>query len=62
MKTYSIRIIPIINEETRTGGRNDAPFHISLTTDNIDWTMGQWGRNRPPFNYEILEVKDAQDN
>jgi hypothetical protein len=58
LKTYSIQIIPT----TDTMGRGDAPFHISLTTNDIEYSMEQWGRNRPPFSYKILEVKDEKDD
>jgi hypothetical protein len=62
MKTYSIRITPIVNEETSIMGRGDAPFHISLDTNDIERSMEQWGRNRRPFKYEILEELNAQDD
>ncbi len=46
MKTkYKILIIPVEGE-----------LHtIELETDNIEWSMKQYARNRKPFTYEIVE-------
>ena len=54
MKTYKIEITPL----TETMGREDAPYNIELTTDNIEWSMEQYQRNRDAFNWEILEVNE----
>mgnify|MGYP000123441822 CR=1 FL=1 len=46
MKTkYKILITPV----------DDKPYTITLDTDNIEWSMKQYSRNREPFTYEILE-------
>ena len=42
---YKILIIPAEGE-----------LHtIELKTDNIEWSMKQYARNRKPFTYEIVE-------
>tara|TARA_B100000768_G_C11283277_1_gene380064 strand:- start:4851 stop:5006 length:156 start_codon:yes stop_codon:yes gene_type:complete len=28
--------------------------HIKLNTDNIEWSMEQYQRNREPFNWKIV--------
>lgn len=54
MKTYKIEITPL----TETSGRQDAPYTIELTTDDINWSMKQYQRNREAFDWEILEVNE----
>jgi len=54
MKTYKIEIKPLTN----TMGRQDAPYVIELTTDDINWSMKQYQRNRDVFEWEILEVNE----
>ena len=54
MKTYKIEITPL----TGTSGRQDAPYTIEITTDDINWSMEQYQRNREAFDWEILEVND----
>ena len=54
MKTYKIEIKPL----TKTMGRQDAPYVIELTTDDINWSMKQYQRNRDVFEWEILEVNE----
>ena len=54
MKTYKIEITPL----TETMGRGDAPYIIELTTDNVNWSMEQYQRNREAFSWEILEVNE----
>ena len=54
MKTYKIEIKPL----TKTMGRQDAPYTIELTTDDINWSMKQYQRNREVFEWEILEVNE----
>ena len=39
-------------------GRQDAPYVIELTTDDINWSMKQYQRNRDVFEWEILEVNE----
>lgn len=56
MKRYKILITPL----TKTGGRGDAPYTIELTTDNIDWSIEQYQRNRDVFSWEILEVNEYE--
>ena len=31
---------------------------ITLNTDDLAWSMNQYQRNRQPFTWELLEVKD----
>ena len=31
------------------------PYTITLKTDNIEWSMQQYARNRAPFTFEIIE-------
>jgi hypothetical protein len=57
MKTYKIKITPNLAIE-KTYGREDAPYTIELTTDNIEWSMEQYQRNRRALNWEILEVNE----
>lgn len=54
MKTYKIEITPL----TKTSGREDAPYIIELTTDDVNWSMEQYQRNRAAFSWEILEVNE----
>ena len=54
MKTYKIEITPL----TETMGRQDAPYIIEITTDDINWSMEQYQRNREAFSWEILEVNE----
>lgn len=54
MKTYKIEITPL----TETMGRGDAPYTIEITTDDINWSMEQYQRNREAFDWEILEVNE----
>ena len=54
MKTYKIEITPL----TETMGRQDAPYTIDITTDDINWSMEQYQRNREAFSGEILEVNE----
>ena len=54
MNTYKIEITPL----TETMGRQDAPYTIEITTDDINWSMEQYQRNREAFDWEILEVNE----
>jgi len=48
--TYKILIKPF--EELQE-------YQVILDTDNIEYTMDQYQRNRPPFNWEIIETAVA---
>ena len=52
-KTYLIEIMYHENHNTDV---------VTLTTDNINWSMKQYQRNRKPFAWEILEWKDEREN
>ena len=54
MKTYKIEITPL----TETMGREDAPYTIEIESDNINWSMEQYQRNRAAFTWEIKEVNE----
>jgi hypothetical protein len=51
-KTYLIEIMYHENHNTDV---------ITLTTDNINWSMTQYQRNRKPFAWEILDWKQEID-
>lgn len=44
-KTYKIRIQEY----------GSVSYDIELTTDDIEWSMDQYQRNRKPFTWEIIE-------
>ena len=54
MKTYKIEITPL----TKTMGREDAPYTIEIKSDDINWSMEQYQRNRAAFTWEIKEVNE----
>ena len=54
MTKHIIEITPIVTDETRTGGRNDSPYMTTIETDDIEWSMGQYQRNRTPFSWKIV--------
>ena len=54
MTKYIIEITPIVTEQNRTGGRNDSPYMTTIETDNIEWSMEQYQRNRQPFSWKIV--------
>lgn len=57
MKTYKIEIKP--NKiETENSIIIERPYTIELTTDDIEWSMEQYQRNREAFSWEILEVNE----
>ena len=33
---------------------DDKPYTIEIQTDNIEWSMEQYARNRSSFTYEIV--------
>tara|TARA_R110002072_G_scaffold6585_3_gene38144 strand:+ start:2550 stop:2714 length:165 start_codon:yes stop_codon:yes gene_type:complete len=43
---YDIRITPI-------GEESIPPYIITLETDDLDWSMQQYARNRSPFTFEV---------
>ena len=47
-KTYLVEIMWYENHNTE---------NITITTDNINWSMTQYQRNRKPFSWEILDWK-----
>jgi hypothetical protein len=48
-KKYDIRITPV-------GAENIPPYTITLETDDLDWSMQQYARNRSPFNYQVDKI------
>ena len=53
-KTYKIEIIPFHAIE--------ASYVIEITTGDIEWSMGEYTRNRDPFNWAIIEVNENKNN
>ena len=51
-KTYLVEIMYYENHNTEA---------ITITTDNINWSMNQYQRNRKPFSWEILDWKQEID-
>ena len=51
-KTYLVEIMWYENHNTE---------NITITTDNINWSMTQYQRNRKPFSWEILDWKQGID-
>ena len=51
-KTYLVEIMWYENHNTE---------NITITTDNINWSMTQYQRNRKPFSWEILDLKQEID-
>ena len=51
-KTYLVEIMWYENHNTE---------NITITTDNINWSMTQYQRNRKPFSWEILDWKQEID-
>lgn len=51
-KTYLIEIMYHENHNTD---------FVELTTDNINWSMTQYQRNRKPFAWEILDWKQERE-
>ena len=54
MTKYIIEITPIVTEQNRTGGRNDSPYMTTIETDDIEWSMQQYQRNRTPLTWKIV--------
>ena len=57
MKTYKILITPHVIEGEQSQ-IIEKPYTIDLTTDDINWSMEQYQRNREAFTWEILEVNE----
>tara|TARA_Y100000768_G_C23820036_1_gene606081 strand:- start:65 stop:280 length:216 start_codon:yes stop_codon:yes gene_type:complete len=51
-KTYLIEIMYYENHNTEV---------VNLTTDNINWSMTEYQRNRKPFSWEILDWKQERE-
>ena len=51
-KTYLVEIMWYENHNTE---------NITITTDNINWSMTQYQRNRKSFSWEILDWKQEID-
>jgi hypothetical protein len=47
MKTYKIKITYLIEDDIQ-------PEIIEINTDDINWSMDQYQRNRKPFKWEII--------
>lgn len=54
MKTYQIQITPITKSKMCAA----APHVIEIKTEDIEWSMSQYQRNRDAFNWEIIEVNE----
>jgi|TARA_A100001515_G_scaffold112006_2_gene93105 hypothetical protein len=50
MDKYKIKIKPITN----LGYCAVKPYEIELETDDIEWSMEQYQRNREPLEWEII--------
>ena len=59
MKTYKILITPHVIEGEQSQ-IIERPYTIDLTTDDINWSMEQYQRNREAFAWEILEVNEYE--
>ena len=51
-KTYLVEIMYYENHNTEA---------VTITTDNINWSMTEYQRNRKPFSWEILDWKQEVD-
>lgn len=51
-KTYLIEIMYWDNHNTE---------EVEITTNDINWSMNQYQRNRRPFQWEILDWKLEKD-
>jgi hypothetical protein len=47
MKTYKVKITYITENDVQ-------PEIVELTTDNIQWSMDEYQRNREPLKWEIV--------
>jgi hypothetical protein len=53
MIKYTIQITPISNHNYCS----TKPYTVEFETNNIEFTMEQYQRNRDPFNWEIVNQK-----
>ena len=51
-KTYLVEVMYYENHNTEV---------VTITTDNINWSMNQYQRNRKAFSWEILDWKQEID-
>lgn len=35
------------------------PYILELSTDDIEWSMSQYQRNRPPLSYKVIEINGS---
>ena len=54
MKVYSVEITPITNTKMCAA----KPYIVELKTDDIEFSMEQYQRNREPLNYVIVGRTD----
>jgi len=54
MKVYSVEITPITNTKMCVA----KPYIVELKTDDIEFSMEQYQRNREPLNYVIVGRTD----
>jgi hypothetical protein len=47
MKNYKIKVTYILESDVQ-------PEFIEIKTDDIEWSMEQYQRNRDPFKWEII--------
>ena len=52
-KTYLVEVMYYENHNTEV---------VTITTDNINWSMNQYQRNRKAFSWEILDWKQEIDD
>lgn len=50
MKKYKIKITPFHTA--------DASYILELETEDLNWSMDQYQRNRDPLKWEILETHE----
>ena len=51
-KSYLVEVMYYENHNTEV---------VTLTTDNINWSMKQYQRNRKPFSWEIMDWKQERE-
>ena len=49
MKNYTIRIVWTVSNQIE---------YIDLQSEDINWSMQQYSRNREPFKWSIVKVED----
>lgn len=35
---------------------NHSSYELEIETNDIEWSMDQYQRNRPPFSYKVIEI------